>query len=179
MMKIDIDKNSCDEYYGEVLAIASDYKKLADNPRRKLRSPTTWPLLYAGISAAFIFAFSLLYMADKSQGMYILVIALFTVTLILCVPYYILVLRRMAKLMTNNCKKTLVIEEGYVELAVEGEKERLEMSNVKHVIINDYSIAFLPKNTSSKIIAVDKQYQDEVLEAIVDKSLIVDNSDLY
>jgi len=178
-MKIDIDKISSDDYYGEVLAVVSDYKKLIENPRRKLRSPTTWPLLYAGISAAFILAFSFLYMTDKSQVMYLVVIILFTVTLILSVPYYILTLRRIAKLMTNNCKKSLVIEEGHVEMTVDGEKSRVEMSQVKHVIINNHSIAFLPKDLSSKIIAVDKAYRDEVVEAIGDKSLIVDNSNLY
>ncbi len=178
-MKIDITKSSSDEYYGEVLAVMSNYAKLLDNPRRKLRNPTTPALLYAGISAVFILIFSFLYMADKSQVMYFFVIVLFTVTLILCIPYYLLILRKIAKLITNNSKKMLIIEDDYVELTVDGEKSRIVMSQIKHIIINNHSIAFLPKDASSKIIAIDRAYKDEVLEAIGDKSLIVDNSNLY
>ena len=179
LMKIDIDKDSSDEFYGEVLAVVTNYGKIADNPRRKVRSPTTPALLYAGISAAFILIFSFLYLSDKSQVMYFFVIVLFTVTLILCVPYYLLTLRRMAKLMTNGRKKSLVIEDNHVEMTVDGESTRVEMSQIKHIVVNNHSIAFIPKDISSKIIAVDRQYQDEVVGAVKDKSLIVDNSDLY
>lgn len=179
MMKMDIDKDSSDEYYGEVLAVVSNYTKLLDNPRRKLRSPTTPALFYAGISAAFILVFSFLYMSDKSQVMYFFVIVLFTVTLILCVPYYLLILRRIAKMITNGRKKQLVITDSYVEMTVDGESTRVEMSQIKYVVISNYSISFLPRDASSKIIAVDKAYGDEVIGAIKDESLIVDNSELY
>lgn len=37
----------------------------------------------------------------------------------------------------------------------------------------------LPVNVNSKMIAVDVKYKDSILNAIENKSLVVDNSSLY
>ena len=178
-MEIIIDKPGSIEYYGEVQAAVMNYKKLRDNPERKLRSPTTPALVYAGISVIFMVIFSYLFLNDLNNAVYFCIIVLFSVTLILSAVYYILILRRVVMMNTNNLQKKLVIEDGYVEMTIGGEKTRLEMSEIKNIIINRYSIIFLGKNPSSKLMAVNRFYEDEIVESIRDKNLIVDNSAMY
>lgn len=178
-MEIEIDNENSDEYYCEVMAAINNCEMLKYNPERKLHSPTVYPLIYAGISVAFILVFSFLYMADKTFTPYVYVLILFTITLILSVVYYVLTLRRIGKIYTNGRDKKLVIGDDYVEITIDGEISKLKMSEIRHILINRYSIVFLPKSASSKLMAVDKRYRKEVVDAISDKSLIVDNSKLY
>ena len=47
------------------------------------------------------------------------------------------------------------------------------------IIVNRYSITFLPKNEGSKIIAVENKYKSQIMANIKETSLVVDNSCLY
>ena len=45
--------------------------------------------------------------------------------------------------------------------------------------MNKHSICFLPRTENTKMIAVNIIYKDSVLDAINDKSIIIDNTGLY
>ncbi len=109
--------------------------------------------------------------------MYIVVI--FAVALVLGIIYYLLINRRINSFKSVDSAKKLVVENEFVEMHVGSERTRLEMSEIQHILINNYSICFLPKNVNSKMIAVDVKYKDSILKSIDNKSLIVDNSSLY
>lgn len=174
-MKIEIDKSS-DKCYSEVLAVMSDYEKLKDNPQRKVRGLATQAMILTGISVIFLLAFTILYMRDTSYTLYFYVVVVFAVAFILGIIYNILIYRRISRLKGRNEKRTLTIEDEYVELAVGDERTRLEMSEIQWVLINAHSVTFLPKNPSSMMIAVDKRYSNPIISAIPDKNLIIYNS---
>ena len=44
---------------------------------------------------------------------------------------------------------------------------------------NRYSISFIPKTKTNNIFFADIKYKSQILENFNEKSLIVDNSDLY
>lgn len=93
--------------------------------------------------------------------------------------YNILINRRISQLKNPGADKRLVIEKDYVEMSIDGEKSRLLMSEIRYVLINNYSIAFLPQNVNSKMIAIDVAHKNEIINSINEKDIIIDNSDLY
>lgn len=178
-MEIEIDKIGSKEYYGEVLSVMSNYAKLVKNPNQKIRPLTAQAIILTVISLVFLVIFTILYIQDQSYTLYFYVVLIFAVAFILGIIYYILINRRISKLKNIDGDRKLIIQDDYVEMIVGDEKTRLEISQIQYVIINKYSISFLPQNNSLKLIAVSSDYKEKILKAIKDKNIVVDNSNLY
>ena len=149
------------------------------NPRQKVRGLTTRAIFLTVISLVFLVIFTFLYLQDQSHTLYLAVVAIFAIAFVLGIIYNVLIKRRVSKFKNNDVDKTLVIEDDYVELIVGNENSRLEMSEIQYIIINKYSICFLPRNMGSTLIAVEIDYKDSILNAIDNKGIVVDNSSLY
>ena len=152
-MEIKLNKIESDAYYNEVLAIVSNYKKLVKNPRQKIKGVNRQAITLTVIALAFLVVFSFLYLQNRSNTLYLIVVAIFAIA--------------------------FVLEEDYVELTVGNEKSRLEMSEIQYVLINKYSISFIPNKANSTLIAIGISYREDVLNNFARKELIVDNSSLY
>ena len=173
------DKIESDAYYNEVLAIVSNYKKLADNPRQKIKGLNRQAITLTVISVAFLVVFSFLYLQNRSNTLYLIVVVIFAIAFVLGIIYNILIRRRISKLKNRDSDRKLVIEDDYVELTVGNEKSRLEISEIQYVLINRYSISFIPNKANSTSIAIGISYREDVLNSFARKELIVDNSSLY
>ena len=93
--------------------------------------------------------------------------------------YNVLIRRRISKFKNRGFVRKLVIEDDYVELTVGKEKSRLEMSEIQYVLINKYSISFIPNKVNLTLLSIGISYREEVLNNFSHKELIVDNSNLY
>ena len=178
-MEIEINKIESDAYYNEVLAIVSNYKKLVKNPRQKIKGVNRQAITLTVISVAFLVVFSFLYLQNRSNTLYLIVVAIFAIAFVLGIIYNVLIRRRISKLKNRGSDRKLEIEEDYVELTVGNEKSRLEMSEIQYVLINKYSISFIPNKANSTLIAIGISYREDVLNNFARKELIVDNSILY
>ena len=178
-MEIEINKIESDAYYNEVLAIVSNYKKLVKNPRQKIKGVNRQAITLTVISVAFLVVFSFLYLQNRSNTLYLIVVAIFAIAFVLGIIYNVLIRRRISKLKNRGSDRKLVIEEDDVELTVGNEKSRLEMSEIQYVLINKYSISFIPNKANSTLIAIGISYREDVLNNFARKELIVDNSSLY
>lgn len=178
-MEIRIGNVESKDYYGEVLAVMSSYGKLVKNPRQKIRGLHKQAMMLTGIALVFLVVFSILYAMDMSYTLYFYIVIIFAVALVLGIIYNILINRRISQLKNPGADKRLVIEKDYVEMSIDGEKSRLLMSEIRYVLINNYSIAFLPQNVNSKMIAIDVAHKNEIINSINEKDIIIDNSDLY
>lgn len=178
-MEIRINDSGSKDYYGEVLAVMSNYGKLVKNPRQKIRGLHKQAMMLTGIALVFLVVFSILYAMDMSYTLYFYIIIIFAVALVLGIIYNILINRRISQLKNPGADKRLVIENDHVELSIDSEKTRLLMSEIQYILINNYSIAFLPQNINSKMIAVNVAHKNEILNSINEKNIIIDNSDLY
>ena len=174
-----MNKIESDAYYNEVLAIVSNYKKLVDNPRQKIKGLNRQAITLTVISVAFLVVFSVLYLQNRSNTLYLIVVAIFAVAFVLGIIYNVLIRRRISKFKNKGSDRKLVIEDDYVELTVGNEKSRLEMSEIQYVLINKYSISFIPNKPNSTLIAIGISYREDVLNNFSHKELIVDNSSLY
>ena len=168
-----------DAYYNEVLAIISSYKNLVENPRQKIKGLNRQAITLTVISVAFLVVFSVLYLQNRSNTLYLIVVAIFAVAFVLGIIYNVLIRRRISKFKNKGSDRKLVIEDDYVELTVGNEKSRLGMSEIQYVLINKYSISFIPNKTNSTLIAIGIRYREDVLNNFSHKELIVDNSSLY
>lgn len=178
-MEIEMNKIESDAYYNEVLAIVSNYKKLVENPRQKIKGLNRQAITLTVISVAFLVVFSFLYLQNRSNTLYLIVVAIFAVAFVLGIIYNVLIRRRISKFRNKGSDRKLVIEDDYVELTVGNEKSRLEMSEIQYVLINKYSISFIPNKANSTLIAIGISYKSDVLNNFARKELIVDNSSLY
>lgn len=178
-MEIELDKNESNNYYGEVLAVMSNYLKLVKNPKKKIRGTNTEAILLTGIALVFLVIFTALYLLNQSYTLYLYVIIIFSIALILGIIYNILIHRRISKLKNNDLEKKLIIEDEYVEMNIGDEKFRLNFNDMHWIILNKYSITFLPKIEGATLIAIGIRYRDQVISNIKEKSLIVDNTNLY
>lgn len=178
-MEIRINDSGSKDYYGEVLAVMSNYGKLVKNPRQKIRGLHKQAMMLTGIALVFLLVFSILYAMDMSYTLYFYIIIIFAVALVLGIIYNILINRRISQLKNPGADKRLVIENDHVELSIDSEKTRLLISEIQYILINNYSISFLPQNINSKMIAVNVAHKNEILNSINEKNIIIDNSDLY
>lgn len=178
-MEIKLDKSEFNNYYGEVLAVMSNYLKLVKNPKKKIRGANTEAILLTGIALVFLVIFTVLYLLDQSYTPFQYVIIIFSIALFLGIIYNILIRRRISKLKNNDSDRKLIIEDEYVELDIGEEQFRLNFKDIQWIILNKYSITFLPKMKGATLIAIEIKYRNQVINNIKDKSLIVDNSNLY
>ena len=119
-MEIELDNNGSNNYYGEVLAIMSNYSKLVKNPSQKIRGLNSQAILLTGISLAFLVIFTILYLMSPDSSLYLYVIIIFSIALILGIIYIFLVNRRISKFKNDDSCKKLVIEDEYVEMHMAG-----------------------------------------------------------
>ena len=118
-------------------------------------------------------------MSDSSNTMYLYVVIIFLVAFVLGIIYNILIYRRISKFKNNASDKKLIIDDDFVEMRIGKEQFTLNLNDIQWIIFNRYSITFLPKSEGATLIAVEIKYRNQVIANIKEKSLIVDNSDLY
>ena len=178
-MEIVIDNAGSNKYYGEVFAVMSNYSKLVKDPKQRIRGIDSHAIILTEISFLFLTIFAFLYLSNQSNTIYLYVVILFLIAFILGIIYNVLIRRRISKFKNNGLDKKLIIEDEYVEMLIGNEQFRLNFSEMSWIIVNKYSITFLPKNEGSKIIAVENKYKSQIMATIKEKNLIVDNSCLY
>lgn len=178
-MEILLDRQDSTKYYDEVLAVVSNYKKLVKNPRKKIRGLTSSAISLTLIAVVFMIVFTVLYLRDTAYSLYLYIDILFIAAVILGVIYYALIKRRISKFKEVDSSKKFVIEDDHVEMHIGDEVFPLKFSDMHWIILNRYSITFLPKTEGARLIAIDIKYKSQVISNISEKSLIIDNSDLY
>lgn len=176
-MEIPIETADNPKYYDEALYIASNYNKFIKNPRKKAIGLTRYAFFLTGVSLIFLAIFTALTLTRHSN-LYFYIAILFAVAVIMGIIYYLLIKSRISKLRKNNDTKKLIIENEYIELIVGKQRFHMEKSDIQYVLINKYSLCFLPR-LKTDIIAIEVKYKNQVLENLNEKSLIVDNSDSY
>ena len=176
-MEILMNNEEPSEYYDEVLYVASNYRKFVKNPRRKITGLKRYALFLTSISLIFLVIFSIVTIIQK-KDIYFYIVILFAVAFVLGIFYYLLIRNRISKFKSSDISKKLIIENDNFELVIGDDVYKLAKSEIQYILINRYSICFLPR-TTAYVLAVDIKYKNQILANISDKSLIIDNSDLY
>ena len=84
--------------------------------------------------------------------------------------------------MTSRGETTFEITKKEVKVEKETQKLQLNWDSIQYIIINKYSITFLPKDETIIMIGISTEYKDEVLEEIKKlnkEELLIDNTEKY
>ena len=181
-MEIQLNEIYESEYYDEIIYIQNNYKKILKNPEKKVKLASANALLLIDVSLVILIIFSLLFLFNNDFTPYFYVDIFFTVIIIIGIIYYILIKSSISKFKNKRFDRKLIIREDFVRLCVGDEETELKLSEIQHIIINKYSICFIPKSDDKKIIGVNKKYKEVIVkefEQLNKVDFIVDNSKLY
>lgn len=180
-MKLEIKERGLKEYYDEFLYVASKYKSFLKNPIRKAYSSVK--MLYFSIAYIFlaIFLITYFYIMDKNY-LYVFFLGILLILLLFSIFYTIFVKKRIKAFMSEKGTKYISFDEHKVEYQDNDKKVKIDYNDIAYIIINKYSICFLPKKSSKILISISTDYKEKVIECLIkyDKiNLLVDNSTLY
>jgi hypothetical protein len=181
-MKIISKKDESDKnYYEELLYITSKYNKLVRTPHVKLHKISVVYTVY--IVLLSIMVIGLFFFLNKSI---LLVIGFILCIIALIFSIYFLCYSR------NYIKKELSYDgnDPYVVISSKGISYvkgsnisyKISWNDVRWILINKYSVTFIPKKNSYLIIGVNSLYKDDIIKAVINEKkthILVDNSELY
>ena len=177
-MKIEVKEKANKEYYDELLYIVSN-NTLKKNPHSKVKKITTHSILLGLISLIILIPFIILYIYDH-YVMYLVVIVLFSISIILSIFYYILINKKLDEMVNTNKTSIFEINKDGVSIKVDKEEHKLKYKEIDNIIINKYSICFMSSTNQSLYTRIE--YKEQVIEALTkykQDKLIIDNSKLY
>ena len=180
-MRIEIIDNDKKEYYDEVLYVSSHYKRFLNNPTRKAKGEAQNTIVWTIITTVILIVFLIMYFTTKSMnnlyiaGLYMLILAY-------ALYYLSLVNKRIDLMMNSDLKKSVEINNQYVEYEDGKQSLKINWDEIAYVMIQKYSICFIPKSPTSLFVTISRLYQDQVLKAVEQagkSSLVIDNSKAY
>ena len=183
-MEIEINKKPTRDFYDELLYITTNYKKYLDN-RNKLAKQTTSAVTKYLIFTIIGVIFSLSsYLIFDKDNFFLLTGAIFAICMILSIIYLRIIKNNMNLLLTNSekNKSTLIIDDKNVSLKKDSSTTKISWNTIDSILINKYSIIFLPGEIINPYIAIPSTYKKEVITALKKYKkieLLIDNSELY
>lgn len=177
-MKLAFEKRGTKEYYNEILYVAKNYKKIVNNPHKRLRNLSNQYLL---LLIPLIIVYIIYPIFSQNELLFGLGLAIVT----LCLAMYFRVRKAVNFYLNDKGKKSIEINKESVIYADDTKTYYLKWDNISYITVNKCSICFIPhisENTLPIIITVPIEYKSDILNAIdkYDKNqLIIDNSSLY
>ena len=170
-------------YYDELLYICTFSKKIVNKPTSKVRKLSKYYKNYCIVFAILLFIF---YIDVLVTGNDIFDMCMFfSCFLFLCITIK-------GVFQTKNLLKQYVSMDGdgFFEInddvlsiqKSDGSLMSVKWDSVRYIILNKYSIVFVPKDNVGVLLSISVKYSDEVLK-IIDKynknELVIDNRKLY
>ena len=176
-MKIEIKEREKNSYYDELLYITSNYKKIFDNPKKKVHPLSLEAIALGLLSISVLIMFIILY-KNNSDRVFLFGQYIFTLLTVLSVIYYFLIRKRISSLKNVKGIITISLEEEFVKFLSKKTRYKVGWKDIKYVLINKKSICFIPKKSGMILISLSTKYKDKVINRVneLDKSkLIIDN----
>ena len=177
-MKLVIKERGSKDYYNEFLYVAFNYKKILNNPNKKAKKITNSLLLYGLFIILSILLFIYFYKTDNSK-LYLVFIGMFIFILLADIFMLFFSCNRIKEYMNEKGSKTINIEKDFISYKDNNKSFRVDFDDLKYVVINKYSICFIPKNKLSALISVNIEHKKDVIDAFLKYKkdyLIVDNN---
>lgn len=165
-MKLEITKRGSKEFYDEVLYVISKYKTIINNSNTKIHGLRKDAILLGLISLIFSIINLLIYYRDKAEKFFLYISYFFIFLIILSIIYYIIINNRINKLREPDDKITITFDNKRIAYKRTNTKYDIKWEDIKYILINKYSINFIPKDKNNILLSISTEYQDKVLEAI-------------
>ncbi len=164
-MKIEVKEKKCAEYYDELLFIQSNYKKILNNKIKKVSRMTMSFVKYAVLSIIFFCLTLLLYLKTK-DNFYFIICGVY-ILLVICSLYLVLITKKRVKeLMTNDEDTIININTKNIEHKSTNSIFKISWEDMAFVLINKYSICFIPKTTKNSLVCVPISYKEDIIKLL-------------
>ena len=180
-MKIEIKEKPTRNFYNEILYIQTNYKKILRNPSRRAGKLTTSVILYLLTAFTAILVSLYFYTQDKPNNIFQYYAFFFLILFIFAFFYLILVNRRLNQLVhfAKDNQSTITIDNKNISLIKDKSTVSITWDSLQSIVINKYSIIFLPQDISNMYIAINTEYKEEILKVVKKykkEKLIQDNN---
>ena len=182
-MKLVIDKKECGrDFYNELLYISSKYPMLKKNPNTKAHSVTKIFSIYITIGFLMMVGFFLLYLR-YTKWIFLLILLFMSIYFFMSLYFLYDSIKFVNKEVKEEDDSILTINNSGVRIT-RGKKldYKIDFKDIMYVLINKYTVVFLPKEKSNLMIGVASKYKKEIIKELKDlkkDDLIIDNSKLY
>ena len=175
-MKIEFNNKSSKEYIDEVFYVATYASKFRRRPDRRVYQLTKYYTFYLIFSIIYLFILGMLYLTYK-ESIFVSAFVIFFFLLLLVILLLIKNNKRIKYFLNNEITKTIEFNKDTIKYIDKHKTLTIEWSNIKKILINKYSIIFLPDNNMLPFISVDVKYLNKIMEAIkkYDKEKLVIN----
>lgn len=170
------------KFYDEFLFIGAFYKRIMKNPKKKVRQLSNNYKIGLSICIGYILLLLLLCSWTGYNLFDFFCIGMFLILAIIYIRGINAVKKRLKAYEENRSESIFELTEKEVKIEKNSQKLMLEWNSIEKVLINHYSIAFIPKDETLIVIGISSEYKDEIIKEIKKlkkDELLVDNSNLY
>lgn len=164
-MKLEINKRGNKEYYDEFLYLTFNYKKIRNNPHKKIKRLTMSGYSYFGISFILSLLLFILYILKK-DNLYLYLTVFFLILMIISVFYIMMILTKIKK--SRNIEGTNIFEitNSFIRIESSGKELKLNWDEIKYIIFGKNTISFIPNNISKPFITTNIMYKEEIIKTL-------------
>ncbi len=177
-MKVELKKCYFRDFYDEFLYVSSKWQKIKKNPRKKVYKLTSALIVAAFFMFVFLILSCFLYLKYKEL--------IFPIFIGVCWSSFVYILaylnniNKIIDMYTNdNNVQVMNINDKCVEYFDEKKSIMVKWDDIACVVINKYSISFIPKTIFGFVISVSINNKDDIVKAIKKAnrdSLLIDNN---
>ena len=184
-MKIVINKEKKEfdkAFYDEFLFIGTFHKRVRKKPNKKVRKLSTNYKIGLGICIGYSFLLIVLGLSVGFDFLDYLFIGMFIILGFIYARSLSIVNNRLKLYMTNRGETTFEITKKEVKVEKSEQRLQLDWDSIQYVIVNKYSITFLPKDETIIMIGISTEYKNQVIEEIKNlnkEELLIDNTEKY
>ena len=165
-MKLEITKRGSKEFYDEVLYVISKYKDIVSNSNIKIHGLRKDAISLGLISLILSIITLLMYFFNKSNKMFMYIGYFFIFLVILSIVYYLIINIRINKLREPDDKIIIKFDNKKIYYSRSNMKYDIGWKDIKYILINKYSISFIPRDKNNILLSISTEYKDKVIDAI-------------
>jgi len=164
-MKLEFNERGSKEFYDEILFVNANYYKILKNKNKKINRLTISFIKYLIISIIFTCLTIFLYLRTN-DSFYTFVIGIYIILILFCIYFIIITNKRIKELISREEKITINITENYIEYKSVNSIFKINFEDVACILINKYSICFVPKTTKNAMISITSNYKDQIIKLL-------------
>jgi len=175
-MKIEIPERGSKEYYDEYLYILTKYKKLINNPHIKITKLTNESFRLCLLSIIMTILMFIIFIINTDNKVFLYLGIFFILLIILSVIYYYIITTNINKLRSNKGLITIEFNKDKIQYITKDKQLDILWDDIKYIIINKYTITFIPYEINKTILSINITYKEElfkILKKLKKEDLIV------
>lgn len=176
-MKIEVTERGSKDYYDEFLYVASKYSDFIKNPNRRVYRLTKYLYVLEALIVLFLILLMIFY-HNFRDTIYLFLMGSIAFLSLFVALYILLVHKRIKTYMNASGKRIINMTKTGISYKDDNKTLTINWQDIERVLINKYSICFLPTDKNDIFITVSTDYQKWVLKGLkkFDKMhLIIEN----